>query len=117
MAGIDPIASMRDTYAYAFTSTLSLSEIRTRLNAIGPWKWIERDNDRLGEYISAGVMRAPDFGIVKIFVEPDHYALNVRLESDFDDAEECFAKVRDILMHKSLPAIEASNIRDVDTYD
>ncbi len=108
---------MYDTYAYAFTSPRSLAEIRSVFNTLGPWNWVDRDNDRFGEYISAGALHDPDWGVVKIFVEPDHYALNVRLESDRDDADESFAKVRDVLMRTLLPAIEAGNIRDTDTYE
>lgn len=108
---------MYDIYAYAFTSTLSLSEIRAKLNDIGPWSWIERDNDRFGEYISTRAMPDPDPGFIKIFVEPDHYAVNVVLKSERVDAPEEFAIVRNTLMQKLLPAIDARNIRDTGTYE
>ena len=108
---------MTDDFAYSFTSPLSLADIRLRLNGLGPWRWIERDNDQFGEYISTRVLTSPDYGMIKVFSEPDHYAINVLLGSEDACADARFGKIRDTLFKQLLPAIEASNIAPTETYE
>jgi hypothetical protein len=94
--------------AYSFRAALSLPEMRTRLNALGPWVWIERDNDRWGEYVSAVVLTDPDRGIVKLFVEEeDRYELDFVLQTE--RAEDVQA-VYDTLFAYLLPALGATEI-------
>lgn len=108
---------MLDLYAYSFQSDFSLDEIFARFNELGPWRWINRDNDRWGEYISSGVLRDPHYGILKLFVEPDHYAINVLLESEDPNARELFDQVRETLFDKLLPAVGARDLAEVQDYD
>jgi hypothetical protein len=108
---------MRKTYAYAFRSDLQLPEVLARLNEVGPWSWIERDNDRWGEYISALALPDPHRGTVKIIVEPDHYVVNVLLTSQDPDAEALFESVRETLFDRLLPAIGATGLARTDTYE
>ena len=39
----------RTAYAYKFKTDLSLPEVFQRLNELGPWRWLERNNDRWAE--------------------------------------------------------------------
>lgn len=108
---------MRHGFAYAFTSPLSLGDAHKKLNDLGPWRWIERDNDRFGEYLSTRVLDAPDDGMIKVFVEGDGYAINVFLESDSPTAEARFASVKDTVFKVLLPGIEATNITRTEMYE
>lgn len=108
---------MLDLYAYSFQSDQSLNQIFTHFNKIGPWKWVMRDNDSWGEYISSGVLPTPHYGILKLIVEPDHYAINVMLKSEHPDARTLFDQVRGTLFDKLLPSIGARDLTEVQDYD
>jgi hypothetical protein len=108
---------MLDLYAYSFQSDLTLDEIFVRFNQLGPWRWVMRDNDRWGEYISSGVLRDPHYGILKLIVEPDHYAVNVNLKSEDPNAREIFDQVRGTLFDILLSAIGARDLTKVQDYD
>lgn len=108
---------MRKVYAYSFRSDLKLPDMLARLRELGPWRWIERDNDRWGEYISARALPDPNGGTVKIIEEPDHYVVNVVLESEQPDAQALFDSVREILFDRLLPALGATGLARTDTYE
>lgn len=99
-----------DLYAYSFYSPLSMSEVFARLSDLGPWRWIERDNDEWGEYISARALHEPHDGMVKLIKDSDRYIINVYLRSKQPGAGEAFAEVRDIVFHRVLPALDAADI-------
>ncbi len=106
---------MTDLYAYSFHSPLSMAEILERLNDLGPWQWIERDNDYWGEYISARALRDPhDHGMVKLISDEGRYIINVYLRSKQPGAGAEFAAVRDIVFQRVLPALDASDILKTD---
>jgi hypothetical protein len=104
-------------FARSFTSALSLPEIKARLNEVGPWRWIDRDNDNYGEYISAKVLDEPHTGMLKIFVEPEHFVINVKLKSEAPDAKAAFDAVQATLFDRLLPAIGAGPLTPVDHYE
>ncbi len=108
---------MRHVFAYAFRSPLALSQLLAKWNEVGPWTWTERDSDRFGEYISTRVLDLPQRGMLKVFVEPDRYAINVMLQSEEPDAEEKFGAIRDTIFNRLLPAAEASAITRTETYE
>jgi hypothetical protein len=103
-----------DLYAYSFYSPLSLPELLERLRAVSPWRWIERDNDAWGEYISARALDDPHKGMVKLICEDERYIINVYLRSKHPSAGEAFAEVRDIVFQRLLPALDAANIVKTD---
>ena len=108
---------MRQGFAYAFTSPLSLADVHKKLNELGPWRWIERDNDRFGEYLSTRVLDAPDDGMIKVFVEGDRYAINVFLESEDPAAQTRFAGIKDTVFKNLLPGLEAVNVTRTEMYE
>jgi hypothetical protein len=114
---IPVIPMTRDVYAYAFKTELALAEILQRLNDVGPWRWIERDNDRWGAYISARPLAEPYHGLAKIFVEPDHHAISVTLRSDAADPQPAFAGVRKVILEVLLPALAAREVVETQDYD
>ena len=105
---------MKRVAAYSFRSPLALEQMFAKLNELGPWRWIERDNDRWGEYISARALPDPDHGMVKIFVEPDHYAVDMVLESE---AHTKLDAVYDTLFTYLLPALGATDVKETDHYE
>lgn len=108
---------MTDVYAYRFKSELSLEQIFTQFKDLGPWRWIERDNDNWGEYISARTLQDPHYGMAKLIVETDHYVINVLLRSDEPDADHQFDSVRRVLFDRLLPAIGAHELEETDDYE
>jgi hypothetical protein len=110
--------TMRHVFAYSFTSPYALPTMLSKLNALGPWRWIERDNDNYGEYISSRVMSDPDHGMLKVFCESDgRFAINVSLKSDAPDALARIASVKDALFHRLLPTLDAGDIFPTETYE
>jgi hypothetical protein len=109
---------VREIYAYSFTSPLSIAQMFERLNANGPWKWLERDNDRYGEYISTRPIDAPHQGIAKILFDEEigRFALNVELGSEAPGPQAAFDRVRDVVLAQVLPYVQASDITDVEDY-
>jgi hypothetical protein len=110
-------SEMRKGYAYTFRSELTIEGMLTRLTATGTWRWIERESDRWGEYISARVLRDPHSGTVKIIAEADHFAVNVMLETEDPKAPLLFDQVRETLFDVVLPAIGAAGLARTDTYE
>ena len=105
---------MTDLYAYSFQSPLSLAEVFERFRDLGPWRWIERDNDNWGEYISARVLHDPHDGMVKLIIDSGRFIINVYLRSDQPSARAEFAAVRDTIFQRLLPAISATDIVKTD---
>ena len=120
-----------DLYAYSFQSPLSLAEVFERFRDLGPWRWIERDNDNWGEYISARALHDPHGshdGMVKLITDDDghrpfyrfwgsgrrRFIINVYLRSDQPGARAEVATVRDTIFQRLLPAISATHIRKTD---
>jgi hypothetical protein len=113
---------MRDLFAYSFKTNLSLQQMHARLNEVGPWRWIERENDNWGDYIVARVLPDPDYGVVKIFYNPEDAELgnnvvNVSLESDQSDAKTRFASAREILFTRVLPSVGAREMVETGDYE
>lgn len=108
---------IRDIYAYAFKSDFSLPDVFKRLNELGPWKWIERDNDRWGEYFSARAIEPPHDGVAKILTDEGRYVINIELKSEEPNPEAAFDDVRKLVFEKILPALGASEIAETDDFD
>ncbi|HJZ91184.1 MAG TPA: hypothetical protein VKE40_09945 [Gemmataceae bacterium] len=80
---------MRQLYAWAFKTDLTLGNLFARLNARGPWLWSMRDSESWGDYMSTRALpdfADPEYVMVKIFVELDRHVIQVRFESDRPDA-------------------------------
>ncbi len=108
---------MTDAYALSFATSRTLAEMLAQFNNLGPWEWINRDNDSWGAYISARVLGEPHWGMVKVIPEHDKFALNVTLRSDARKARKLFDEVRVRLVEQFLPAIDARAITDTQHYD
>lgn len=108
---------MTSLFAVSFNSDLSLEQLFARLNEAGPWRWLMRDSEHWGDYISARALPLPLQAMVKIYVEPDHYVVNVSFDSEGADAPAELAALRETLFDRLLPAIGARNIAPTDTYD
>jgi len=101
---------MRRARAYTFNSKLSLPEIHEKLCEVGPWRWIERESDRLGDYISARALPEPDEAMVKIFINSEGFAVDLKLEADPLKVDAVYDTVFTLL----LPAIGATEVTESD---
>lgn len=102
---------MRTVTAWRFRSPYTREGMRDRLNALGPWRWIDRDSDRLGEYLSTRAIA--DHGMIKIFEALDYRVLNVVL-----DAEETVVKATlDTVFQQLLPGLEATVLGETDPWE
>ncbi len=108
---------MSEHVAYEFKSDLSLGEIFSKLQQVGPWEWSQRDNDRWDEYISASPTEEPiDIG-VKIFVEDRGlYVADIlfRYRQEDQAARAQYEGVKRTLFERLLPAIGARELTKAD---
>jgi hypothetical protein len=98
--------------ALAFSSGLSLDEIRRRLEQVTSWNWLPREGERRGEYLSAMVRPGV---MVRVYVEPARYVFDVdcnSVEGGQGDYEALLAMVATGI----IPALGGSDIRRIDGY-
>ena len=105
---------MKELFALAFKSDLSLAQMFDRLNAAGPWQWIQRDSERFGDYLSTRDL--PGYSVVKIIEESDHFVANTRFESEEPNADAELTALRETLVGRVLPSIGARDVTETDTY-
>ena len=71
----------------------------------------------MGDYISARALPLPIEAMVKIYVEPDHYVVNVRFDFEGADAQAELDGPREVLLDRVLAAVGARDIEPTETYD
>lgn len=106
-------------YACSFKSDVTLAQAHAKFKELSAWEWLERDNDRWGEYISASVLPDPHRGMIKLIVEQNHYVINILLKSDEPEEKVlplCDA-VEKTIFDTLLPAIRAHDLVKVDDYE
>jgi hypothetical protein len=111
---------MKELIAYHFRSELTLGQMLARLGEGGPWTWQERENDAWGPYISAAPLPDARHARIKILIDPDDgsiFAVNVRFESDAPSAATQFEELRTTLFSRVLPAIDAREVTQTDSYE
>ena len=100
--------------AYSFTTTLKFPELLNRLNNDGPWRWMGRDSDHYGDYISC--LGGPDASRLKVFQEGDKYVLNIRYKSDAPNAAVEWEALHRQLLEQVLPSVGARDVRATEGY-
>lgn len=111
------MARFRQSLAYAFRSTLTIEQMLLRLNEVGPWKWMARDNDRWGHYVSATPIGTPQRqATVKILIVPDdltRFAVGLLFESRDQEPDvdaQLLMSLLGILHESVLPAVGADDL-------
>jgi formylglycine-generating enzyme required for sulfatase activity len=100
-------------FEYTFDSDLGLTEMLAKLTEAGPWRWIDRDSDRYGFYISTSVLPRPQKAMIKILVDDDidRFVVEVSIAADEEATAE---EIERTLFDRLLPTIGARELREVD---
>ena len=103
-------------WAYDFECDKTMEEIILALNETGPWKWIWRDKEAFGPYISS----APLEGVrVRIYDLGGYDSNGPTYTADFKLGEGCKAEKGsiDIVFSELLSRLAARNITESEGYD
>ena len=100
--------------AYSFSTPLELNKIFTRLNERGPWRWMERDSEYYGDYLSC--LTCPEGAKIKIFEEGEQYVLNIRYKRDAPEAPAEWEELQRDIFERILPAVEARDLKPTEGY-
>ena len=105
---------VKRTSAHAFQFGGGLAELKTRLEAVGPWSWTPRDSDYFGDYLSTRAR--PDEAVLKIYGDSGRgYQVDIFFEADGDAAEAAWQRFHDDIVKRLLPSIGATDVEDTDT--
>ncbi|MCP5065993.1 MAG: hypothetical protein GY946_05440 [bacterium] len=103
---------MKKVCAHTFACDLDLMELRTKLEALGPYDWQARDSFYFGAYLSARVM--PDASRkVKIY-ERDQGGYQIDIFFEGDAESDWVAFVEDI-HERLLPGVGAADVEETET--
>ena len=107
---------MRMDAALGYRSPLTLPEQRDRLNAAGPYEWVDRDSHWYPDYISTRCY--PDYGFFKLFDAVDgRFNLTIKLVTDRDVVEAELARLTQVAREHVLSLVDADDIQPAEPYD
>lgn len=103
--------------AYCFDSPLALTLIKEKLNALGPWEWIDRDDERHGDYLSAHI--PPDSWLKLYELSAGKYQLDLKLRSSAsqESAERETGAVHARVVTAVFPALNAAALVETEVED
>jgi hypothetical protein len=100
-----------------FSTSLPPTAMYARLRERCAWKWIDRDGDRWGDYVSTSSIPGFSGASLALYHDepgPGHCTLNVRYRSDSPDAAGHFQKLRNFLQATLLTSIEAHAVNEAE---
>lgn len=109
-----PQPSLRTRLAFAFSADLTMEEMKSRLQAAGPWVWSNGDSDRYGDYL--GTRAVPHDGVLRIYkADPPggrRYSINLRYDSarPADDAVHDLQALKTRVLSALLPSLGARDV-------
>jgi hypothetical protein len=106
--------------AFAFHTSFSLAEMLARLDGVGDHRWIERDRDAWGDYISSITSGPGERDKTRMrIISPDDvsgWVLDLQFTSDEADAEQRLERFLAFAKETVLTVVDASQVREVDDY-
>jgi len=96
---------------------MTLSEMLAKLSVVSSWPWQERYNDRW-DYISAGLLPEPDFGIVKIVSIDGRFNINIKVLTESEKAtKQHYGAIDAEIVNTILPKILAHEVKKADPWE
>lgn len=109
-----PPQSLRTRLAFSFSADLTMEEMKSRLQAAGPWVWSDGDSHSYGDYL--GARAVPHDGVLRIYkADPPggrRYSINLRYDSTrpADDAVRDLQALKTRVLSALLPSLGARDV-------
>ena len=117
------MAEFVELFAYEFESDLAMPAMLERVRAATDWHWMERENDRWGDYFLGITRPSAEYppertGNVKLIdLGGGKFALNVKYKSTLPDAEADFANLDTEIRDSVLSTLRARGIERAEDYE
>lgn len=111
---LDWIMPEKTTRGWAFSSPLSLAEMKKRLDAHSPEPWAEGDSAWHGDYLGA---RLTPEARARIYSVENGYVVNLLFSSQEGEVWEQFAAAEQKLLNEVLVDIEAQDVKECEPLD
>ncbi|HEY1813192.1 MAG TPA: hypothetical protein VGG74_12665 [Kofleriaceae bacterium] len=102
------------TFAWSFTSSLTLGAMKLQLDLSSRRPWSEGDSHRHGDYLAQELAEG---AVARVYAVGGRFVVNLRysaLDDDVEVAKQRIASVKSILLNNVLPAILATNITEAE---
>lgn len=107
------VDSMVRSFEYEFQSPRDIIDIQSVWQSLGGYDWLPFDNEQYGVYI---VARQPEKNLrLRLLGAKPDYSLEVDFNVEARLSEETMRKLLRDIFGSLLPAIDAVNVRDIDT--
>ncbi len=99
--------AVQTTLGWRFKSSLSLVEMKKRLDMLGPNPWRDGDSGRHGDYLGG---KLTEEAVARIYKVGDGFIVNLRFFSTQGEPVSQLAISKERLVNQVLPATEARDV-------